>query len=74
MPPGLQFPQKPNPQYWRDRAKKTRADAERSSDPIAKRLLLAIADSYERLAERIGVGLRLRKRAKGGLLSKKREF
>jgi hypothetical protein len=52
MPPGLELPDKPDPKYWRDRAKKARADAERKTDPTAKRLLLAIADSYEHLAGR----------------------
>jgi hypothetical protein len=56
---GLDLPDKPDPQYWRDRAKKTHADAERMTDRIAKRLLFAVADSYDRLAGRIDERLRV---------------
>jgi hypothetical protein len=55
---GLEIPDKPDPQYWRERAKKTRADADRAADPRAKRMLLGVADSYERLAEMIEHRLR----------------
>jgi hypothetical protein len=50
---GLEIPDKPNPEYWRDRARITRANADRETNPRVKLLLLAVADSYERLAERI---------------------
>jgi hypothetical protein len=53
------IPDKPDPKYWRERAKNTRADAERMADHRAKHLLLAVAESYERLAERIAVRLHI---------------
>jgi hypothetical protein len=37
---------------WRDRAGEARATAERMTDPQAKRIMLAIATGYERLAMR----------------------
>jgi hypothetical protein len=37
---------------WRDRAGEARATAERMADPDAKRIMLAIATGYERLAKR----------------------
>ena len=37
-------------QAWRERAKNTRALAERVTNDRAKKLLLVIAESYERLA------------------------
>jgi hypothetical protein len=55
---GPELPDKPDPQYWRDRAKKVRADADRATDPRAKRMLLGVAESYDRLAERIEQRLR----------------
>jgi hypothetical protein len=39
--------------HWRDRARGTRAHADRETDPNAKRILLTVADSYERLARRL---------------------
>jgi hypothetical protein len=56
------IPDKPDPKYWRERAKNTRADAERMADHGAKHLLLAVAESYERLAGRIERRLRLAKK------------
>ena len=56
---GAMIPDKPDPQYWRDRAKSTRADAERMADHAARHILLAVAESYERLAERIAMRLRV---------------
>jgi hypothetical protein len=49
----LEIPDKP-PQYWR-----TRAHADQSTDPHAKRILLTVADSYERLAGRVAERLRI---------------
>jgi hypothetical protein len=49
----LEIPDKPDPQYWRERAKTTRANADRATDPRAKRMMLGAAAGYERLAERI---------------------
>jgi hypothetical protein len=47
------IPDKPDPQYWRERAKTTRANAERITNLRAKRMMLGAAAGYERLAERI---------------------
>ena len=44
------------PQHSRDRAKEARAKAEQIEDPRSKRMMLGLADFYERLAERIEVG------------------
>jgi hypothetical protein len=60
------IPDKPDPKYWRERAKNTRADAERMADHRAKHLLLAVAESYERLAERIAVRLHIKTRNEVG--------
>ena len=38
--------------HWRDRAGEARATAERMTDPDTKRIMLAIATGYERLAKR----------------------
>jgi hypothetical protein len=38
--------------HWRDRAGEVRATAERMTVPEAKRMMLAIAISYDRLAKR----------------------
>jgi hypothetical protein len=38
--------------HWLDRAKETRALAEQTDDPEAKRTMLKNADDYERLAQR----------------------
>jgi hypothetical protein len=38
--------------HWRDRAGKARATAERKTDPEAKRMMLAIAIGYDKLAKR----------------------
>jgi hypothetical protein len=59
MASGLEIPDKPDPQYWRDRARRTFARADQAADPRTKRMLLGVAESYERLAERIEVRLRL---------------
>ena len=50
---GWEIPDKPDPQYWRERAKTTRANAERITNLRAKRMMLGAAAGYERLAERI---------------------
>jgi hypothetical protein len=54
---GLEIPDKPDPQYWRERAKTARADAEQIRNPRGKRMLLGTAAGYERLAERIEQGM-----------------
>ena len=53
MADGPETPDKPDPQYWRERAKIARVDAERLSIPTARRRMFGVAASYERLAERI---------------------
>jgi hypothetical protein len=53
MSDGVEIPDKPDPQYWRERAKITRAKAEKLAKLRAKRLMLGTAASYERLAEQI---------------------
>jgi hypothetical protein len=53
MSDGLEIPDKPDPQHWRERAKTMRANAEKLSNRRAKRMMLGTAASYERLAERI---------------------
>ena len=41
-----------NPQNWRKRAAEAQAIARSMTDPDAKRTMLGIAQSYERLAQR----------------------
>jgi hypothetical protein len=41
-----------NPESWRQRAAEARAIANGMTDPVAKRTMLGVAQSYERLAER----------------------
>ena len=41
-----------DPKHWRDRAKEARALAEQMDDPEGKRMMLRVADDYERLAQR----------------------
>ena len=41
-----------NPQHWLDRAEEIRAIAADMNDPDTKRLMLGIADGYDKLAER----------------------
>jgi hypothetical protein len=41
-----------NPESWRQRAAEARAIAGGMTDPDAKRTMLGVAQSYERLAER----------------------
>jgi len=58
----------PHPQHWRNRAEYARTDAAKIIDPISRRTMLGIAESYESLAQwteqklrelfRRGVGVR----------------
>jgi hypothetical protein len=48
-----ELPDEPDPQYWRERAKIARVEAERLSNPTARRRMFGFAASYECLAERI---------------------
>ena len=41
-----------SPKYWQERAEEARTMAEAMSDPDAKREMLGIAESYERIAKR----------------------
>jgi hypothetical protein len=61
---GLELPDKPNPQYWRDRARGARANADQVTDPIARRILLTVADSYDPLAGRLEECLRIMGKAR----------
>jgi hypothetical protein len=40
-----------DPEHWRNRAKETRAIADKMNDPRAKEKMLKIVDYYERLAK-----------------------
>ena len=42
-----------DPQYWRGLAGKARAKAIQTNDDVIKQLLLRIAGSHERVAERV---------------------
>jgi hypothetical protein len=41
-----------DPAHWRERAEEARRVAETLADPAARRTMLEIAESYDRLAER----------------------
>jgi hypothetical protein len=41
-----------DPKHWRERAEEARAHADRMSDAEAKRMMLEIAEDYEKLARR----------------------
>lgn len=41
-----------SPKHWHERAEEARAMAEAMSDPEAKRIMLGIAESYDRVAKR----------------------
>ena len=41
-----------NVEYWRSRADETRKNAEQVSEPESKRVMLRIADDYDKLARR----------------------
>jgi hypothetical protein len=39
-------------EHWRQRAREARAQAEQMTDSHAKQLMLTVADSYDRIAQR----------------------
>jgi hypothetical protein len=41
-----------NVEHWRQRAREARAQAEQMTDSHAKELMLTVADSYDRIAQR----------------------
>ena len=41
-----------DPRYWIERAEKARDAAEGMTDPVLKKMMLDVADGYERLAQR----------------------
>jgi len=41
-----------DPKHWRERPEEARAHAQQMTDPGAKRMRLAIAEDYEKLARR----------------------
>ena len=43
-----------NPEHWQERAEEARSIAEQLSDPESKRMMLRIAEDYERLATYAG--------------------
>lgn len=47
-----------DPQHWRGRAQAARTKASRASDSRSKRIMLRLAGSYERFAERVEQRLR----------------
>ena len=40
-----------DPEHWRERAEEARHLAEQMSDPVAREMMLRIAEDYERIAE-----------------------
>jgi hypothetical protein len=42
-----------NAQFWRERAAEVRAQAAQMHDLVSRRMMLAIAESYEGLAKRV---------------------
>jgi len=47
----LDIQMKDDPAHWRQRAQASRAEADRLNDPGAKRMMLEIAEAFERLAD-----------------------
>jgi hypothetical protein len=47
-----------SPRQWRDRAEEAHVQADQMRDPVARRMLLAIAENYDQLAEQIEARIR----------------
>ena len=47
-----------DPAHWRQRAEEARAIADQMNDPESKRMMLKVAEDYDRLAERAEQRLR----------------
>ncbi len=47
-----------DPKHWRERAQEARLHAEQIDDPISKRMMLQVAEDYEKLATRAEQRLR----------------
>jgi hypothetical protein len=41
-----------DPKHWRNRAQETRALADQMSDPDTRRIMIGVAEDYEKLAKR----------------------
>jgi hypothetical protein len=41
-----------DPAHWRERAAEARRMADQMTDPVTQRVMLGIADDYDRIAER----------------------
>jgi hypothetical protein len=44
-----------DPEHWRSRAEETRILAEQMNDETAKKIMLGVADDYEKLAVRAAI-------------------
>jgi hypothetical protein len=54
-----------SPDYWYSRAEEARIIAESMSDDVARDLMLSVADTYRRLAERAEMGANHESKEKG---------
>ena len=54
-----------DPEHWRQRAAEARELAKQEHDPVSRAMILQMAEEYERLAERIVIRLRGRRKARG---------
>jgi hypothetical protein len=54
-----------NPEHWRERAEEARAQAEQMQDADTRRIMLAVAESYEKMAHKAERRLADRRREGG---------